>query len=156
MTDKTYYDIIEISPNATQEEIKEAYRVVASVWHPDRFQHGTKQWERANEKLKQINEAYAVLKDSQKRAEYDRLLTQQRRSTEAQPPSSPRFTPEQERIIERNRERYCQALRSSPMRKFCEALQLEDARRKALVDLENYKVELAQELLSRFNSAGRK
>jgi len=72
MAKDNYYDILGVSQTATHEEIKEAYRVLASVWHPDRFPQGSKQWTLANAKLKAINAAYEVLKDPQKRAEYDR------------------------------------------------------------------------------------
>lgn len=149
MAEKTHYDTLEVAPTATQAEIAEAYRILASAWHPDRFPQGGKYTERANEKMKQINAAYQVLKDPQQRAEYDREL-QQHGAVSPQEPPRPRFTPEQEREIERNRQRYHQALRSASLRKFCDALGLEEVRQRALANLENYQVELAKELLARF------
>ncbi|MBP5352940.1 MAG: molecular chaperone DnaJ [Alphaproteobacteria bacterium] len=67
MADTEYYDLLEISKTASQDEIKRAYRKQAMKYHPDR-NPGDKE---AEQKFKQINEAYEVLKDDQKRAAYD-------------------------------------------------------------------------------------
>jgi len=67
---KDYYSILGVPRNATQEEIKEAYKRLAKKYHPDR-NPGDKT---AEEKFKEINEAYQVLSDPQKRAQYDRAL----------------------------------------------------------------------------------
>jgi len=63
-----YYELLEISRDATDAEIKKAYRKLALKYHPDRNQ-GDKE---AEEKFKLVNEAYQVLSDPQKRATYDR------------------------------------------------------------------------------------
>ncbi len=63
-----YYEILEINRNASDAEIKKAYRKLALKYHPDRNQ-GDKE---AEEKFKQVNEAYQVLSDPQKRAIYDK------------------------------------------------------------------------------------
>jgi len=63
-----YYEILGVSRNATQIEIKKAYRKLAMKYHPDR-NPGDKE---AEEKFKQINEAYQVLSDEEKRKIYDR------------------------------------------------------------------------------------
>ncbi|HEY8443663.1 MAG TPA: molecular chaperone DnaJ [Clostridia bacterium] len=68
---KSYYDILGVSKNATEAEIKSAYRKLAKQYHPD-LHPGDKE---AAEKLKEINEAYEVLSDPQKRANYDRFGT---------------------------------------------------------------------------------
>lgn len=68
MTEKDYYEILEVSKNASGEEIKHAFRRLAMQYHPDR-NPGDKV---AEAKFKEINEAYEVLKDEQKRAAYDR------------------------------------------------------------------------------------
>ena len=67
MADTEYYDLLEVSKDASQDEIKRAYRKQAMKYHPDR-NPGDKE---AEQKFKQINEAYDVLKDDQKRAAYD-------------------------------------------------------------------------------------
>ncbi len=52
---------LELEPDASPDEIKEAYRALVAVWHPDRFQSNPKLRQRAEEKLKLINAAYALL-----------------------------------------------------------------------------------------------
>lgn len=64
---KNYYEILGISKDADQKSIKEAFRKLALKYHPDRNQNNP----RAIEKMKEINEAYAVLSDPEKRRRYD-------------------------------------------------------------------------------------
>jgi len=66
---KDYYQILGVSRNASTEDIRKAYRKLAMQYHPDR-NPGDKQ---AEERFKEINEAYQVLNDAQKRAHYDRV-----------------------------------------------------------------------------------
>lgn len=68
MTEKDYYELLEVSRDANGDEIKKSYRRLAMKYHPDR-NPGNKE---AEAKFKEINEAYDVLKDEQKRAAYDR------------------------------------------------------------------------------------
>lgn len=65
-----YYDILGISKNASADEIKKAYRKQALEWHPDRHRDDK---EAAEKRFKEINEAYQVLSDSQKRQAYDQF-----------------------------------------------------------------------------------
>jgi molecular chaperone DnaJ len=66
---RDYYEILGIKKSASLDEIKKAYREMALRYHPDRVPHEQKK--EAEEKFKEISEAYAVLSDSQKRALYD-------------------------------------------------------------------------------------
>ena len=66
----TYYDVLEINPDAELIDIKKAYRKLALKWHPDR--NGGSQ--ESTEKFKKIGEAYQVLSDADQRAAYDRDL----------------------------------------------------------------------------------
>ncbi|MDD3268728.1 MAG: DnaJ C-terminal domain-containing protein [Syntrophomonadaceae bacterium] len=66
-----YYEILGVKRDADQKAIKSAYRKLARKWHPDL--HTGKKKEEADEKFKQINEAYEVLSDPEKRGKYDRL-----------------------------------------------------------------------------------
>jgi curved DNA-binding protein CbpA len=76
MRARNYYDILGIDPNATQEETRSAYYIRARVLHPDRFDPYSqkREWQKANEMLAELNEAYAVLRDATKRLEYDREM----------------------------------------------------------------------------------
>lgn len=69
MAKRDYYEILGITKNATPEEIKKAYRKVAIQYHPDK-NPGDKQ---AEEKFKEAAEAYEVLSDAEKKAQYDRF-----------------------------------------------------------------------------------
>jgi hypothetical protein len=53
-----YFGILELQIDASEEEIKQAYRDLVNVWHPDRFAKNSRLQEKANEKLKEINLAY--------------------------------------------------------------------------------------------------
>jgi len=69
---KNYYEILEVDKNASQEVIEKAYKVLAKKYHPD-LEQGEKQKE-YTEKIKIINQAYEILSDNFKRAEYDEKL----------------------------------------------------------------------------------
>ena len=64
-----YYEMLNVNRNASDDEIKKAYRKLALKYHPDR-NPGDKQ---AEEKFKQVSEAYQILSDSNKRAQYDQF-----------------------------------------------------------------------------------
>ncbi len=68
-TKRDYYEILNVSKSSTQEEIKKSYRKVAMQFHPDR-NPGDKE---AEEKFKEAAEAYEILSDTEKRAQYDRF-----------------------------------------------------------------------------------
>ncbi len=84
VTFQDYYEILGVSRQATEKEIKTAFRKLARQWHPDL--HTEKDKEAAEEKFKQINEAYEVLSDPEKRAKYDRLGGSWRAGQDFRPP----------------------------------------------------------------------
>lgn len=69
MAKRDYYEILGVSKDADQKEIKKAYRRLARKYHPDVNKDDPK----AEEKFKEISEAYAVLSDPEKRAQYDQF-----------------------------------------------------------------------------------
>lgn len=69
MAQHDYYETLGLKKGATEEEIKKAYRKLAITYHPDKNPGNAE----AEEKFKEINEAYAVLSDPQKRAQYDQF-----------------------------------------------------------------------------------
>lgn len=77
---KTLYEVLEVSEKASKEIIEKAYRVLAKKYHPDLQQPENK--EKAEQKMKQINEAYDILSDELKRKKYDEELAQKRQQNE--------------------------------------------------------------------------
>jgi CheY-like chemotaxis protein len=70
---KDHYAILEVPPTASHEAIREQYLLLIQAWHPDKFSKAS-QKAKAEEKCKEINAAYEVLKDAKTRAKYDREL----------------------------------------------------------------------------------
>lgn len=69
---KNYYEILGVDKNASDSDIKKAYRKLAAQWHPDRWVNATEEEKKtAEEKIKEINEANSVLSDPEKRKNYD-------------------------------------------------------------------------------------
>ena len=66
MSKRDYYEVLGVSKTVSSDEIKKAYRKLAIKYHPDK-EGGSE------EKFKEINEAYEVLKDSDKRSRYDQF-----------------------------------------------------------------------------------
>ena len=68
---KTYYDVLNVSTNASDEEIKRAYHKLIKLWHPDLHPEDVN----AEIRTRKINEAYEVLSDPEKRAKYDESIS---------------------------------------------------------------------------------
>jgi molecular chaperone DnaJ len=66
---KDYYKILEVDKSASQEEIKKAYRKLALKYHPDKNQGNSE----AEEKFKEVSDAYSILSDENKKSQYDRF-----------------------------------------------------------------------------------
>jgi molecular chaperone DnaJ len=69
MAKRDYYDVLGVERGASEADIKKAFRKMAMEHHPDRNRHDT----RSDARIKEVNEAYDVLKDQQKKAAYDRF-----------------------------------------------------------------------------------
>lgn len=78
----TLYEILEVSEKASDEVIEKAYKVLAKKYHPDLQTPENKK--SAEEKMKQLNDAYSTLADKSKRAEYDAGLARLRQREEIQ------------------------------------------------------------------------
>lgn len=78
---KDYYAVMGVGRDATQDEIKRAYRKLARKYHPDVSKEPD-----AEDRFKEVGEAYEVLKDPEKRATYDRLGTERQAGQEFRPP----------------------------------------------------------------------
>lgn len=77
---KNYYELLEVSEKASPEVIKKAYITLVKKYHPDLQPDGEKK--SAEEKIKEINEAYEVLSDKTKKESYDRKLQAERITAE--------------------------------------------------------------------------
>ena len=99
-----YYKILELKPGASPDQVKQAYRDLARVWHPDRFSHDPRLQQKAQEKLKEINHAYERLRsvdpgsdtnDSESKPKYQRSEAEPQSSSSRkhQPPTEPPLSP---------------------------------------------------------------
>lgn len=84
-----YYEILQVSQKATDAEIKSSYKVLVKKYHPDLYP-GDKDF--AEQKIKEINEAYEVLSNPEKKAEYDEYLAPKPQYTSAYTQNPPTQT----------------------------------------------------------------
>jgi len=97
MAGKDYYNILGVSRNASEREIKQAYRRLARQYHPD-VNPGDKS---AEAKFKEINEAHEVLSDKEKRKKYDQFGDQWQYAdqfAQAQRQQTPFWDPDEDKI----------------------------------------------------------
>ncbi len=90
---KNYYEVLKISRASTSEEIKKAYRKLASQYHPDKYPEKTKF---AEDMMKEINVAYSVLSDAIKKKDYDDWLGAETSSNDNSQPGSNQNTSSQD------------------------------------------------------------
>ena len=71
--EKDFYSIVGVAPDATAEEIRQAYLARTRIIHPDRFdrERQPQDWKKANEMLAELNEAYSILRNATSRAQHD-------------------------------------------------------------------------------------
>lgn len=110
----TLYEILEVSENASKEVIEKAYKVLAKRYHPDLQLPENKQM--AEQKMKQINEAYDILSDDSKRKAYDEKLKSQRETENREKIEQNQYrqqgmSPEELKYREMQRKKYEEQLR---------------------------------------------
>ena len=72
---KNYYELLEIAPNAPAEDVKRSFRAQIARYHPDKVQHLGKEFQAmAADRAAELTEAYRILSDAGRRAEYDRAF----------------------------------------------------------------------------------
>jgi hypothetical protein len=91
---ETYYTVLGVPETASSAQIKAAFRDLVRQVHPDSVPNASPYWKRAaEEKTKEINEAYSVLSNQSKRREYDRLLAESRQEFSQATPAPPSPAP---------------------------------------------------------------
>ena len=71
MIDKDPYEVLQLSKNASSDDIKKAYKNLVKQWHPDHFAQDPVKHQQATKKMQEINAAYDILKNDDTRQEYD-------------------------------------------------------------------------------------
>ena len=85
-SNKTHYENLELPPTAAADEIKRSFRALIARYHPDKVQHLGKEFQdMAADRAAELTEAYRILSDAGRRADYDRMLG----SAPSAPPSQP-------------------------------------------------------------------
>jgi curved DNA-binding protein CbpA len=81
---QNYYDVLGVSPTADDFVIKAAYKALAQRYHPDKFANNPRDAADAENKMRQLNEAYQILSDTAKRCDYDASLKQNQQQNSQQ------------------------------------------------------------------------
>lgn len=90
MAPKDYYQLLEVAPTAPADEVKRAFRLQIARYHPDKVQHlGQEFQSMAMERATELTEAYRVLSDAGRRAEYDRAVAAAAGATVPPPAAAP-------------------------------------------------------------------
>ena len=90
MTLKNYYELLEIAPDASAEEVKKSFRAQIARYHPDKVQHLGKEFQSmAANRAAELTEAYRILSDAGRRAEYDRAFAEAGGATSPAEPETP-------------------------------------------------------------------
>jgi curved DNA-binding protein CbpA len=85
---KNYYELLEIAPDSPAEEVKRAFRAQIARYHPDKVQHLGKEFQSmAADRAAELTEAYRILNDAGRRAEYDRAFAEASAAPAASPTS---------------------------------------------------------------------
>ena len=93
-SNKTHYENLELPPTATADEIKKSFRALIARYHPDKVQHLGKEFQdMAADRAAELTEAYRILSDAGRRADYDRQLGTQQAAPPSQHASAPAAAP---------------------------------------------------------------
>lgn len=150
MSASTHYELLELPREADQDTVRRAYLAQVSQCHPDKLEPGTEAWVAANDRLKDLNAAYATLKDAKRRAIYDRDVIGQSRAVVQEAPKHAPTEAELEAKVLNNRERYRAALNSEEVKAFCGAIGMENTRMSALGALDRFEAAAARNILQRY------
>ena len=138
MATLNYYAILEVSLQATQDEIKKAYRKLALHYHPDRNQ-GDRQ---AEQKIREVNAAYEILGDPDARKTYDRLRLGHVGPTVSRQDEEPEEAPSPGMVLQRMEKTLCEEARKQlfkVMMKDTNRIKEELSRiRKRVIDVQGY------------------
>ena len=91
-----YFKRLELEPGASLDQIKQAYRDLAQIWHPDRYSHNPRLRTKAEERFKDINEAYQKLTSEARNFSYTQPPQPKQNTTRSEPPRSPPPAPQPE------------------------------------------------------------
>ena len=96
MPQKSHYDVLELPPAAAADEIKKSFRALIARYHPDKVQHLGQEFQAmAADRAAELTEAYRVLSDTGRRAEYDRALNAGGAAPAAAPPPAASHQPQE-------------------------------------------------------------